>query len=199
MKYIFYLFIFTLLFINNVSAQSSSSFNQAEPLSETPLHPIPSEMTFEEYQDMNRRLSQAYIWSSIPIPGITHQYAGEKKKARMLFYIGMGGLACIVAGIVSMDETSWPKFDENIHFIQNQDTNNEKWFEKTPVAMEGNIIHYRLKEIQKEGDGGGLIILGAGILLVDFIYDRFKGLQLIEEKRDRVRFKYGQKLILSNK
>ena len=156
-------------------------------------------MTFEEYKDMNRRMSQAFLWSSIPVPGMTHYYAGENKKARQLFYIGLGGLACIIAGAVSMEEGTWPEYDENIHVIHNQGQDDEKWYERVPVRMEGDVVHYDLKEIRKEqnGDGGGLIALGAVIIVADFIYDRLWGFQKIEEKRDRVRFKYGQQMNLS--
>ena len=35
------------------------------------------------------------------------------------------------------------------------------------------------------------------IILGDFIYDRFKGIYLIEQKRDKVRYKYGKQLNLS--
>ena len=77
-KKILNLSIFSFLF-NVVSAQYNN-INIADPLSETPLYPIPKEMSFEEYQDMNRRMSQALLWSSIPIPGITHYYAGDVKK-----------------------------------------------------------------------------------------------------------------------
>ena len=51
-------------------SQTSNNITNADPLSETPLYPIPEEMTFEEYEDMNR-ISQALLWSSIPLPGIT--------------------------------------------------------------------------------------------------------------------------------
>ena len=53
-------------------SQTSNNITNADPLSETPLYPIPEEMTFEEYEDMNRRLSQNLLCSSIPLPGITH-------------------------------------------------------------------------------------------------------------------------------
>jgi hypothetical protein len=178
-----------------LNAQNSNSVTNVDPLSETPLFPIPSEMTFDEYQDMNRRLSQAFLWSSIPIPGITHHYAGEKKMAKRLFYIGMGGVACIIGGSLSMDEPTWPEYNENIHIIHNQGTDDERRYERIPVTMEGDIIHYQLKEIHKQGSrGGGLIALGIAIIVGDFIYDRLKGFQLIEEKRNKVRYKYGQQI-----
>ena len=65
-------------------------------------------MSFEEYQDMNRRLSQAIGWSAIPIPGITHYYAGEKKVAKRIFYIGLGGIAAIITGASMNGDVSWP-------------------------------------------------------------------------------------------
>ena len=174
-----------------------------EPLSETPLYPIPAEMTFEEYQDMNRRMSLAVAWSSIPVPGITHYYAGEKKKAKQLFYIGLGGLACIIAGAGSEEEKFWPDTTGNLrdnYVIHNEGQDNEKWFERIPVNMEGDVVHYDLKEVRKEPKGGGgLIALGVLILVGDFVYDRLWGFQKIEEKRDRVRYKYGQQLQFSIK
>ena len=174
-----------------------------EPLSETPLYPIPAEMTFEEYKDMNRRMSLAVAWSSIPVPGLTHYYAGEKKKAKQLFYIGLGGLACIIAGAGSEEEKFWPDTTGNLrdnYVIHNEGQDNEKWFERIPVNMEGDVVHYDLKEVRKEPKGGGgLIALGVLILVGDFVYDRLWGFQKIEEKRDRVRYKYGQQLQFSIK
>ena len=54
-------------------SQTSNNITSADPLSETPFYPIPKEMTFEEYEDMNRRLSQALLWSLIPLPTIAVQ------------------------------------------------------------------------------------------------------------------------------
>ena len=200
-----------ICFITIISAFLSIAFSQfnnnttnADPLSETALYPVPKEMSFEEYQDMNRRMSQALLWSSIPVPGITHYYAGDVKKAKKLFYIGAGGLTCIVAGVFSLNEAKWPEDREN-YFIQNSEQDNEKWFEKIPVSVDisesgEEIIHYRLNEIQKESEGGGLLIfLGAAIILGDLVYDRIVGLTLIEKKRDKVRYKYGKNLNFSFK
>ena len=62
-------------------------------------------------------------------------------------------------------------------------------------------FNWNLKEIQKESDGGGgfLMFAGAAIILGDFVYDRIVGLRLIEQKRDRVRYKYGRNLNFSFK
>ena len=66
--------------------------------------------------------------------------------------------------------------------------------------MEGDVLHYDLKEGRTAPKGGGgLIALGVLILVGDFVYDRLWGFQKIEEKRDRVRYKYGQKLQFSIK
>ena len=188
---------------SHLYGQNNTNRNNTEILSETPLYPIPAEMTFEEYQDMNRRMSLAVAWSSIPVPGITHYYAGEKKKAKQLFYIGLGGLACIIAGAGSEEEKIWPDTTGNLrdnYVIHNEGQDNEKWFERIPVSMEGDVVYYDLKEVGKEPKGGGgLIALGVLVLVGDFVYDRLWGFQKIEEKRDRVRYKYGQQLQFSIK
>ena len=191
--------IFMIFIISSLHSQSSSTINSGDLLSETPLYPVPQEMTFEEYQDMNRRLSQGFIWSAIPIPGVTHYYAGEKSKAKKLFYISLGGLACFFAGASSMEEPEWPDFNPDIHIIHNEGSENEVWYEKIPTGMNGTDMQYNLKEIRKEssGEGGGLMAIGLMIILGDFIYDRVKGIYLIEQKRDRVRFKYGKQLNIS--
>ena len=192
-----------LSFLFNVVIAQYNNMSVADPLSETPLSPIPKEMSFEEYQDMNRRMSQALLWSSIPIPGITHYYAGDVKKAKKLFYIGLGGFVCITIGALSLEDAEWPGNKDN-YFIQNIGQENERWFEKIPSSVHisesgEELIHYNLKEIQKESAGGGgfLMLTGLAIILGDLVYDRIVGLRLIEQKRDKVRFKYGQNLNLS--
>ena len=192
-----------LSFLFNVVTAQYNNINIADPLSETPLYPIPKEMSFEEYQDMNRRMSQALLWSSIPIPGITHYYAGDVKKAKKLFYIGLGGFVCFTVGALSQENAEWPENKDN-YFIQNIGQENERWFEKIPVNVHisesgEELVHYNLKEIQKESSGGGefLMLTGIAIILGDLVYDRIVGLRLIEQKRDKVRFKYGQNLNLS--
>ena len=195
--------LFILSFLFNIADAQINNLNIADPLSETPLYPIPKEMSFEEYQDMNRRMSQALLWSSIPIPGITHYYAGDVKKAKKLFYIGLGGFVCITVGALSLEDAEWPENKDN-YFIQNMGQENERWFEKIPTSVHisesgEELIHYNLKEIQKEsaGRGGFLMLTGIAIILGDLVYDRIVGLRLIEQKRDKVRFKYGQNLNLS--
>ncbi len=190
-------FITHLITFNNLFGQNLNP----DPLSETPLYPIPTEMTYEEYGDMNRRLSQAFLWSAVPIPGSTHYYAGEKKVAKRLFYIGLGGFALFIGGAIANGDASWPDYDENNHIIHNVGTDDERRFKKIPISMQGDIINYDLLEIYKEGSGDGslLMALGAIVLLGDFIYDRLKGIHLVEEKRNQVRYKYGQLIEISYK
>ena len=113
----------------------------------------------------------------------------------------MGGLACIIGGSLSMSESTWPDYDENLHIIHNKGTDNERRYERVPVSMVEDIIHYDLEEIykQNDGSGGGLIALGLAVLIGDFIFDRLKGLHLIENKRNKVRHKYGQELKFTHK
>mgnify|MGYP001333010831 CR=1 FL=1 len=188
------------LFVNHclIAQLDLNNQNNIDPLSETPLFSIPSEMTYEEYKDMNRRFNIAIAWSAIPIPGITHYYAGEKKLAKRLFYIGLGGFTSIILGTTMNSEPSWPE-DSSRYVINNLGTNDEAWYEKIPVSMENDQTNYRLKKINKTSDdaGGLFIAVGFLILIGDFVYDRLWGIKKIEEKRDKVRFKYGKELKFS--
>ncbi|SVC87315.1 uncharacterized protein METZ01_LOCUS340169, partial [marine metagenome] len=86
------IFISSLMLLVFVSALTAQSNVGGDILDEIPLHPLPEEMTFEEYQDMNRRLSIGLaLAATVPVPGIVHQYAGEKETAKKLFYISAGG------------------------------------------------------------------------------------------------------------
>jgi len=169
-------------------------------LTETPLYPVPAEMTFEEYQDMNRRLTIGLALTSIPIPGIVHRYAGEKKKARRLFMIGAGGLGLMIAGASMMGEEEWPESDYDLMKL-NAGEDNEIRYEKIPINQIGNDIEYKLIPMnkQRDGPGSGLIILGALVLVGDIFYDWLHGWKMIINKRDAVRYKYGQQIEVSVK
>ena len=167
-------------------------------LNETPLYPIPVEMTFEEYQDMNRRLTIGLALSSIPIPGIVHRYAGERKKASRVMMIGASGFGLMIAGASMMSEGDWPESDYDL-MILNDGENNEKRYEKIPINQVGDDIAYKLVPLNKENDGsgGGLIVVGAIILVGDIFYDWIYGWKMIVQKRDAVRYKYGQQIQVS--
>ena len=184
-----------------ISFLNSQSVPGGDMLTETPLYPVPAEMTFEEYQDMNRRLTIGLALTSIPIPGIVHRYAGEKKKARRLFFIGAGGLGLVIAGASMMGEEEWPESDYNLHIL-NAEEDNEIRYEKIPINQVGDDsddIEYKLVPMhkQRDGSGGGLIILGALVLVGDIFYDWLHGWKMIVNKRDAVRYKYGQQIQVS--
>jgi hypothetical protein len=181
-----------------ISSLNSQSVPGGDMLTETPLYPVPAEMTFEEYQDMNRRLTIGLALTSIPIPGIVHRYAGEKKKARRLFMIGAGGLGLVIAGASMMGEEEWPESDYNL-MILNAGEDNEIRYEKIPINQFGDDIVYKLIPMnkQRDGSGGGLIILGALVLVGDIFYDWLHGWKMIINKRDAVRYKYGQQIQVS--
>ena len=147
---------------------------------------------------MNRRLTIGLALTSIPIPGIVHRYAGENKKARRLFMIGAGGLGLMIAGASMMGEEKWPESDYNL-MILNAGEDNEIRYEKIPITQIGDDIEYKLIPMHKQSDGsgGGLIILGALVLVGDIFYDWLHGWKMIVNKRDAVRYKYGQQIQVS--
>ena len=76
---------------------------------------------------------------------------------------------------------------------------NEKRYEKIPVNHVGNDIEYKLNPLRKEktGSGGRLIAFGTVNLIGDILYDWLHDWKMIVNKRDAVRYKYGQQLRLS--
>ena len=186
---IIYFFLFCVVFTQNNQ--------QAEIMSETPLHPIPEEMTYEEYQDMNRRINIGVGLAFIPIPGIVHRYAGEKSTAKKLSYITVGGLLAFAASSGSV-ERKWPESDYEL-FIMNEGLDNEIRYEKIPVEITGNdSVTYKLNQVYKRVNriGGNPLLGFIGIAAVfgSYYYDVFHGLKMIHDKREAVRFKYGKKL-----
>ena len=186
---IIYFFLFCVVFTQNNQ--------QAEIMSETPLHPIPEEMTYEEYQDMNRRINIGVGLAFIPIPGIVHRYAGEKSTAKKLSYITIGGLLAFAASSGST-ERKWPESDYEL-FIMNEGLDSEIRYEKIPVEITGNdSVTYKLNQVYKRVNhiGGNPLLGFIGIAAVfgSYYYDVFHGLKMIHDKREAVRFKYGKKL-----
>ena len=76
---------------------------------------------------------------------------------------------------------------------------NEKRYEKIPVNHVGNDIEYKLNPLRKEktGSGGRLIAFRTVNLIGDILYDWLHDWKMIVNKRDAVRYKYGQQLQLS--
>ena len=122
----------------------------------------------------------------------------RKKKARRLFMIGAGGLGLVIAGASRMGEEKWPKSDYDLMKLHVGE-DNEIRYEKIPINQLGDDIEYKLIPMnkQRDGSGGGLIILGALVLAGDIFYDWLHGWKMIINKRDAVRYKYGQQLQFS--
>ena len=165
-------------------------------LNEAPLLPIPQDMTYEEYQDMNRRISTGLMRSAIPVPGMMHFYAGEPTTGKWLLATGLAGVASIIAGAALWEEGEFAETDFDVLVI-NGGKDKERRYEKIPVSLEGETPKYRLREIQRDGGvGGPLVALGVITIAGSMIYDFLHGIEVIETKRDRVRFKYGKRLKL---
>jgi hypothetical protein len=162
-------------------------------LNENQIYPIPEEMTFEEYQDMNRRLEVGLLLAAIPIPGTIHNYAGEEKIAKKIRWIAAASVASIIMGAFSTNEGDWEKSEYATTEL------NDKRYEMIPIGSMGEDIEYKYVELHKTSTGGAnfLIPLGVGVLFVDYLYDYIHGIKIIEKKRDKVRFKYGKKLDFS--
>ena len=188
-----------LLFTSILFSQSNQ---QNEILSETPLYPIPESMTFEEYQDMNRRMSIGVGLAFIPIPGIVHRYAGEKELAKKLSYVSIGGLIALIGSMSGNEEKKeWSDSDYEI-LIMNQGLESETRFEKIPIEIiGGDSIRYRLNQVyEKVTYSGGSPVIGAiGFIAIfgSYYYDVFHGLKVIHDKREAVRYKYGKQLKFS--
>ena len=180
----------------------SQSNQQNEILSETPLYPIPESMTFEEYQDMNRRMSIGVGLAFIPIPGIVHRYAGEKELAKKLSYFTIGGLISLIGSMSGNEQKKeWSDSDYEI-LIMNQGLENEIRFEKIPIeTIGGDSIKYRLNQVYEKvtysGGSPALVAIGFIAIFGSYYYDVFHGLKVIHDKREAVRYKYGKQLKFS--
>ena len=189
----------TLLFffIGILIAQDNSRIDYYSK--EIPLYPVPEEMTFEEYQDLNRDIGVAFLKMALmPIPGTIHSYANEPKTAKKLRRLFAGGWLSILVGASMMEEEDWRKSSYPITII-NENTSNEIRYEVIPVEITGTDTTYILKELDKHYTGGGNILmpLGIGMLIYSYFYDLHNGVKIIEQKRHSVRFKYGKQLKFS--
>ena len=192
------LIIITLL-INISFSQNDDLMNRYrnDILNENPINPVPKEMTFEEYKDMNRRLNVGLLLAAIPIPGMIHHYAGEQKIAKNIRWVAAGSILAIIGGAVSMKEDGWKGSPYEI-YIENQGTNDEKRYQKIPIGETGGEIDYKYVELEKQYSGAFFLVpLGISVLIGDYLYDYIYGIRTIENKRDKIRFKYGKKLDFS--
>ena len=180
--------ILSLLWTSTALAQGEL---KVEPLGESPLLPIPATMTFEEYEDMNRGFLKAFPYALFP--GGMHFYANEDTTGWVLAGTVTAGVVMLIAGVGMMEEGE--DFQESDFEIVNI---GDKRFAKVPrqqeVTLTGQTTFYDLQEVEKEpqgGGGGALVGLGIAAIVGSYVYDIFHGMRTIEEKRNRVRFKYG--------
>ena len=154
-----------------VLPSSALSQGTGDVLNEAPLLPIPQDMTYEEYQDMNRRISTGLMRSAIPVPGMMHFYAGEPTTGKWLLATGLAGVASIIAGAALWEEGEFAETDFDVLVI-NGGKDKERRYEKIPVSLEGETPKYRLREIQRDGGvGGPLVALGVITIAGSMIYD----------------------------
>ena len=165
-------------------------------LNEVPLTPIPPDMTLEEYRDMNRRLTVGLLLTAVPIPGLIHAYAGEKRTQYLLLATAVGGLLSVVAGAALTESGDFPTSNYDVMILNPDGGEQELRFAKVPVAISGSDTTYRLEEFfrRREGPGTLLVVLGVGLIEGTYLYDVLHGIKLIEQKRDLVRFNYGKRL-----
>jgi len=189
--------IISIIFLDFIFPQGKLQSNLfgVNLLNENPIYPIPAEMTFEEYQDMNRRLGVGLLLAAIPIPGAIHDYAGEEKIAKKIRWVAAGSVLSIILGIISSQEGNWEESPYETYTL-NAGKENELRYEMIPIGSVGTDIEYNYVELHKTRTGGAtfLIPLGISVLLADYLYDYIHGIKIIENKRDKVRFKYGKNL-----
>ena len=121
-----------------------------DDLTEVPLVPLPKGMTWEEYRDMNRRLSVGLALSAIPVPGMMHFYAGEPRTGKRLLTTGLLGAVSIVAGAALLGEGDFPESDFELLVLNPEDGDRERRYEKIPVEIDGTTTQYRLREQKRE-------------------------------------------------
>ena len=192
--------IITTILLSVIFSQGKMQTNLfgTDLLNENPIYPIPEEMTFEEYQDMNRRLGVGLLLAAIPIPGTIHNYAGEEKLAKKIRWVAAGSVLSVIMGAISTKEGDWEESPYQISIL-NEGEENELRYKMIPIGSVGTDIEYKYVELYKTRTSGAtfLIPLGISVLIADYLYDYIHGIKTIENKRDKVRFKYGKKLDFS--
>ena len=192
--------IITTILLSVIFSQEKMQTNLfgTDLLNENPIYPIPGEMTFEEYQDMNRRLGVGLLLAAIPIPGTIHNYAGEEKIAKKIRWVAAGSVLSVIMGAISTKEGDWEESPYQISIL-NEGEENELRYKMIPIGSVGTDIEYKYVELYKTRTSGAtfLIPLGISVLIADYLYDYIHGIKTIENKRDKVRFKYGKKLDFS--
>ena len=105
----------------------------------------------------------------------------------------------IIAGASSFEESDdWESSKYSTVDI------NDLRYEQIPTSQIDNgdgtsTINYKLIPLRKKQENklGILFGIGVGVLVGNYIYDYIHGIEMIEMKRDKVRFKYGKQLDFS--
>ena len=166
-----------------------------EPLLEVPVHPIPEGMTYEDYEAANMRISTGLIRGVLP--GGVHFYAKEDTMGWALASTATLGLIAIVVGSTLTEEAASTEGDQIVNF------NNGDQYQKIPTSRiedsSGQVTQteYSLRKLPSEqlnDTGSTLVGLGAIALIGSYIYDVLHGMEVIESKRSKARYKFGKSL-----
>lgn len=169
------------------SAPVKAQQRMGEPLLEVPLHKIPKGVSYEDYQNANRRVAMAAFYGIIP--GGVHRYANERTTGWVLTGTAAAGIAAIIVG-VGLTE------DGALREGYATTTIDENTFYRIPVELNNDVPTFELEkaEPEKKLTAAGGALLGTGIALVigSYVWDIFFGIHVIEQKRDKARYKIGQ-------
>ena len=187
-----------------INAQELSDFSSdilgSEPLNEVPLWPVPVQMTLEEYEDANRRLSVGLMLMAIPVPGALQFYANEPRSGWKHVGAVALGITSILIGATNIEqEDAWDKSDYEVVDIQGE-SGKIKRYEKIPTNLEADNYNYRLRELERAdraGGGGFFVLFGIGVVAGSYLNSWIDGIKTIERKRNAVRYRYGKKLEFS--
>ena len=97
-----------------------------------------------------------------------------------------------------IDEDSCEDCIFGTYDIINDGTENEIRFEMIPVGSDSEDTYYKYVELKRTYSGPAYLVpVGFSVLVLNYLYDYIHGIKRIEEKRDRVRYKYGRMLDFS--
>ena len=171
----------------------------SEPLNEVPLWHVPAEMTLEEYEDANRRLSVGLMLMAIPVPGALQFYANEPRSGwKHVGAVALGMTSIFIGAVATEEEDKWDESDYQVVDIVGE-SGKTKRYEKIPRKLEGDVYDYNLRELDRadRGAGGLFVVLGMGVVAGSYLKGWIDGIKTIERKRNAVRYRYGKELDFS--
>ncbi len=93
---------------------------------------------------MNRRLTVGLVLQAIPIPGMIHFYAGEKKTGLKILRNAAIGIGAIIVGGAMMEEGDFPKTEFDHLILNPGDAEFERQYMKVPIQITGADTTYNL-------------------------------------------------------